>query len=194
METARKALVDAAPVRIAHHPEVQPDGLLLRNEVADKIGDEILKRLQSEAVGTVVVVDLKGVETRASCAARFLGKPLAAIKTGSVEGRYLVLVGVEGENDYDVRRGLEDEQVVAVVRGDAGPRLLGKVDAVVEETYEYLARYSEVSSAMLVDPFDLKITAANARISKLATLGLLHRLGEDMLESGGRRYLYVPVR
>lgn len=196
MKAAAGTLRDREPVRISDYVPDE-DGILLSLPEADALGDKLVSTLRESPKGTVLPVSMAGVETRASCIARFLGNPLKAVtgKAPKLEGRHLVLVDSLGGNERDTRLALEDEELTIVVRGAEGPRLLGKIDRAVGETYEVVQGWDEVTSARLADSdLSIKLTAANARVSKLAHLGLLHFAREEMLESGGRRYVYEPVR
>lgn len=168
---------------------------LLDLEDADRVRDEILLALKAMPSGGVLMIDLDGVTTRASCVARFIGTPLERIGDGEITDRYMVLRGpLDYLTERDVRMALEDEGVVAVVREAEESSLVGRTARVLEETYEALRGKREVTSADLVDQLGLDIKTANARMAKLEGVGLLHREGEVALETGGRRFLYRVVR
>jgi hypothetical protein len=201
METTTFWIRQAPAVRVA---DLMPAGeslpwYLLGRAQAHRVGGELTEILGATEPGTVLPVDLVDVETRASCVAIFLGEPLRRIQASDASpelpDRYLVLEGPLGSNERDVRLGLEDEGLIAVVRDPDGPRLIGKVDRVVEDTYALLTAHREVTSSLLTEPpLSLKLTTANARITKLHRLGLLHLLREEVVESGGRRFVYQVVR
>ena len=126
-----------------------------------------------------------------------LAEPLRLIQSDTgepeVKDRFVIIQGL-GANLRDAHLGLEDEGLIAIHRSPEGVSLIGKVDRKVEETYQYARRLREVTSAMFVEPpFDLKISAANARVSKLHRLGLLRFLSEEVMETGGRRFVYQVV-
>lgn len=196
MKAAAGTLRDREPVRISDYVPDE-DGILLSLSEADEVGEKLLYKLKASPKGTVLPVSLEGIETRASCIARFLGRPLKALtgESPTLDGRHLVLLDKLGGNERDADLALKDERVPVVIRGEEGSRLLGKVDRSVGETYGVVKDWDEVTSARLTESsLDIKLTTANARVSKLARLGLLHFVGEQMLESGGRRYVYQPVR
>lgn len=196
MKAAAGTLRDREPVRISEYVPHE-DGILLSLSEADEVGEKLLYKLEASSRGTVMPVSLEGVETRASCIARFLGRPLKALtgESPTLDGRHLVLLDTLGGNERDADLALRDEGVPVVVRGKEGLRLLGKVDRSVGETYDVVKDWDEVTSSRLTESgLGIKLTTANARVSKLARLGLLHFVGEQMLESGGRRYVYRPVR
>lgn len=201
MEATATKLRETPPVRvlgIAAPGATGPHYLMSRQEAA-RVGAEIAETVGESAPGTLVVIDLSGVESRASCLALLLGAPLRLVQSAEgdpeLRDRYVVLQGPLGSNDRDVHLALADEKLVAVVRDADGPRLIGKVDRMVEETYPILVRNREVTSALLTEPpLGLKIAAANARVTKLHKLGLLHHLREEFLDAGGRRFVYQAVK
>jgi hypothetical protein len=171
----------------------------MSRQEAARVGAEIAGIVEDSAPGTLVVIDLAGVETRASCLALLLGAPLRLVQSAEgdpeLRDRYVVLQGPLGSNERDAHLALADEKLVAVVREPGGPRLVGKVDRMVEETYPILLRHREVTSALLTEPpLGMKIAAANARVTKLHKLGLLRQLREEFLDAGGRRFVYEAVR
>jgi DNA-binding transcriptional ArsR family regulator len=194
METLTRALRDGPVFRLAEYASNQR--YLLSHAEADRIRGQLTTELKRIPSGTVLVFDPRRIESRASCFARILGEPLRLIAPGRgrLAGRHIVLQGALGSNALDIALALEKESVVAVVREPDGPSLLGKVDRVLVETYAFLAKHDEVTSKVLRDAFDLSITTANGRIEKLYRLGLLHRLREETLGAGGRRFVYEPVR
>jgi hypothetical protein len=201
MEAIATKLREAPPVRvlgIAAPGAAGPHYLMSRQEAA-RVGAEIAEMVEDSAAGTLVVINLEGVETRASCLALLLGPPLRLVQSAEgdpeLRDRYVVLQGPLGSNERDAHLALADEKLVAVVRDPGGPRLIGKVDRMVEETYPILVRHREVTSALLMEPpFGMKIAAANARVTKLHKLGLLRHVREEFLDGGGRRFVYEAVR
>jgi hypothetical protein len=201
METATGALRDAETIRIAELApgSVRKPWYLVDLDEAAEVGREIKDHLETSRLGAVLSIDLEGVVTRASCAALMFGpalrRPRASATNPEHSGGYLVLLGPLGSNERDVRLGLEDEGLIAVVREAGGSRLTGKTDRVLDETYRFFSSRREVTSAMLTEPpFGLKLTAANARVAKMHRLGLLHFLRVEVMEAGGRRYVYEVVR
>jgi len=195
METLVRTLCDGPTFRLKEAVKQQHQGFLVSPEESDRIRQQLMGHLERMKRGTILVFDPAGVDSRASCFARILGGPLRALaEQRGLRGRYLVLQGPLGSNAEDVRLGLEDEEVVAVVRDVEGPRLAGKVDRTLTETYAFVVERDEVTSQALQRPFGLTITAANARVVKMQRLGLLHFLREESLGKGGRRFVYEPVR
>lgn len=190
METVSRTMGPTFSIR--EHLESQ---YLLDLEEAERISAKMIECLRKLPAGTILLVDLDGVITRASCVARFLGGPLKQIRDNRIENRYVVLAGpLDDLTEHDVRMALDDEGLVAAVRLAEGARLIGATARVLEETYNALLRAREVSSAELVDRLGLDIKTANARIAKLESVGLLHREGESTLQTGGRRFVYRLVQ
>src|SRR5687768_13549699 len=110
-------------------------GYLLDLEDAERISAKMMDRLRELPAGSILLVDLDGVVTRASCVARFLGGPLRQIRDGRIESRYLVLAGpLDDLTEHDVRMALDDEGLVVAVRISEGARLIGATARVLEET------------------------------------------------------------
>jgi hypothetical protein len=199
METASHPVRSVTPIRVA---DLRPRDkglpwLLLRRAEAERVGEELVERLREAEPGTVLVVDLAEVETRASCLALLLGAPLRLVQAEEGEpelaDRFVVLDGL-CDNAHDADLALSHESLIAITREEGRTRLIGKIDRKVAETYEYARRNTEVTSAMFTEPpFELKISAANARVAKLHRLGLLRFLREEVMDVGGRRFVYQAV-
>jgi len=201
MEATATNLREATPIRVLGivSPGAPGPYYLMARDEAARVGDELAERVRAEEPGVVVLIDLTGIETRASCLALLLGAPLRLIQdpegTPELGDRYVVLKGPLGSNERDAHLALADEKLVAIVREASGTRLIGKVDRMVEETYRISVRHREVTSALLTEPpLGLKLAAANGRVTKLHKLGLLHLSREEFVESGGRRFVYNAVR
>ena len=112
-----------------------------------------------------------------------------------LRGRYLILIGeVDDYTKHDLRTALEQDGVVVVWRRGRGSALIGSIDRTVEETFAKVANWREVHSGLLTGaPFDLKPNTATARLQKLSDIGLLHLVGVESIETGGRRFVYEPV-
>jgi len=90
---------------------------------------------------------------------------------------------------------LEGLTVVERVAQGHPAALLGKVDPVMKETYDFLARTGQATARDLVEEFKLNtVSAATNRLTNLSGMGLARRVAQEGLPGGGVQYRFAPVR
>lgn len=77
-----------------------------------------------------------------------------------------------------------DSQGNATVLGSLSPALL--------QTYNLAVSKGQISAQDL--PENLSPSTKSNRLKELERRGLLYRVGEEVIDGGGRRYIYEPVR
>lgn len=166
--------------------------------------DTLLDCVRNAPESTVIPLQLKGKVLAASCHAVVLGPALKKVTLGECPGRFIVVHDPDGKNDWDadaaLRKASEDEGVklLCVWIGSSGePQLVGAVDSAVQDTYLFVltcARSGKSATArVLAEEKGIRIQAASNRMSKAASLGVIHAVQEEPAEGGGTQRIYVPV-
>lgn len=184
----------------------------LQDEYFDRDDEDVQeakRRLQAKLAGaspgTVVPVDLTGAWLRSSCLGEILGGALEGIVEGNYEGRYVVVLDKDRRHDFELDAALEKEsknrgrKLTCVCRtGDRGSTPVGQVDPQVERTYEFVLHGwntpDGATARAYAEAEGIKIQAAGNRLSKAASLGVIHPAERVPVSGGGSQWLYVPVQ
>lgn len=161
-------------------------------------------KLASSSAGTVIPLDLAGAWLRSSCLGEILGGALEGIVEGNYEGRYVVVLDPNRRHEFDLDAALEKEskdrerKLVCVWRcGEGRTALLGQVDPQVDRTYEFVLRawttLTGATARAYAEEEGIKIQAAGNRLSKAASLGVIHPAERVPVSGGGSQWFYVPV-
>jgi len=78
------------------------------------------------------------------------------------------------------------------VDSDGNPLILGGLSPALLKTYEMAVSQGQISAQDL--PENLSPSTKSNRLKELERRGLLYRVGEEIIDGGGRRYIYEPVR
>jgi hypothetical protein len=156
----------------------------------------LIRALESLPPGALLPVDFDGVMISSEAARELLRRVLRRITSDELDDRFIVLERL-GPSRYNVGLMLKGEGLTAVERGSEGgpPRLLGRVEAAVQQTYEFLLGKDVATAREVQEHFDLSsISTATNRLTNLAKLALARRVAEEPVQGGGRQYLYAAVR
>jgi hypothetical protein len=155
----------------------------------------LLSTIDESAPGTLLVVDFQQVRVASEAARTLLRRALRRLSSGEIEDRFIVLTNL-GDSEYNVAVMLSGEGLTAVERKDAAAsELIGRIDAAVRETYEYLLSVTEGTASDLRDRLQMQnISTATNRLAVLAKLGIARRVEQRPAAGGGREFVYVAVR
>lgn len=175
-----------------------PEGptTLFTDEDGAAIEAALLERLEQMPPGSLLVIDLSGIRVASAAARRILRRALLRVTGGELADRFLAVTGMS-ETRYSVKVMLESEGLTLVERpAEGGPaRLLGKIDPAVEETYGFVSGVPRATAHDVMKQFEQRtISAATNRLTRLASLGLARRVDQEIIEGGGRQYVYAAVR
>ena len=192
----------AAPLAIRN-----PKSVYSAPDDPDIVGleDRLVQSLAESSEGTVVPVSLRGSVLSASCFARLLGNALRGVSLGLYSGRYVVVQDSDGDNDWDADAALRKvsaegpAKLVCVWKsGDGRPQLIGDVDRVVQETYDFIwdreREGAPATTREMAEAYKMRIQAASNRVSKAAALGVVRAVEEQPAEGGGVQRLLVAVQ
>ncbi|MAQ95570.1 MAG: hypothetical protein CMM84_18845 [Rhodothermaceae bacterium] len=180
-------------------------GGVYRSEDApiQRLAGDLATWLKEAEPQTVVRVRLDA-PLSASAHARVLGPALRMVAGGECPGRYVVVEDPARENDYDAEAALEKEsktaklKLVCVWREPNQPaRLIGAVDAAVEQTYaltrDRWALGQSTTARDLAEAIGASIQSASNRMAKAAQLGVLCQVDESSPDGGGVQRVFVPI-
>lgn len=199
METSTAGLREIGAVQL------QGDHLDRDDQDVQEAKRQLRAKLASASPGTVVPLDVTGAWLRSSCLGEILGAALEGIVERSYEGRYIVVIDQDRRHDFELDAALEKEskererKLVCVWRtGDGDSSLVGQVDPQVARTYEFVldqwAAPDGATARAYAEEEGIKIQAAGNRLSKAASLGVIHPADRVPVSGGGSQWLYVPVR
>jgi hypothetical protein len=138
------------------------------------------------------MIDMAGVEVfDFSFANEFFGKMMLALPR-DYPGRLAI---VENLNEYtreDLAQALASLNLAMIERNSTGAlTLLGKYHAVDGQTFAAIAASKKpVTAAGLKDQLGINLTAVNERLTKLTSLGLVHR-AKGVSPAGREQYEYT---
>jgi hypothetical protein len=169
-----------------------PSSLFTHDETA-ALEDQLLARLEAAPAGSLLAVDFEGVRMASEAARQFLRRAAVRVTSGELDDRYLVLSRL-GTSRYNVKVMLLGEGLVMAHRGLDGPELLGQIEASSKETFAFVSTQGITSARDVFMHFGLaSIAAATNRLSALAKLALVRRVGQRPIPGGGREFLFAAV-
>jgi len=170
--------------------------LLISEEQTIEIEARLLAALDALPVGGLLPLDLEGVQLSSEAARQLLRRAIRRVCSGELHDRFLILQNLR-RGRYSVEAMLKLEGLTIVERIAEGhrPALLGKVDPVVKETYDFLMRNGDATARDVVEEFKLNtVSAGTNRLTTLNGLGLARKMAQEGLPSGGIQYRFAPVR
>jgi DNA-binding HxlR family transcriptional regulator len=144
-----------------------------------------MAKLEDLASGDVLTIDAKGVEVfDYSFANELFGKTLFSL-SHEHPGRFLIVENLTPYIRENLGKALESMGLAIIERKQKKLNLLGKVNALDEQTFQEIARAKgPVTSAFLKERLSINLNAANERLSKLTNLALIRR--QSSVSSAGR--------
>lgn len=167
----------------------RPDGALLR--------DEVLKRLDGEPADIILPLDFSKVKViDFSFTDEMLGRIIRRISIGELGGKYIVLESLSDSLRENISVALKERELVCVyVKPNLEIEILGKISEELKKTYYAAVDKGKITSkdVLELDNMD-NISAASNRLTKLKELGLLTKTNDEVVNGGGRQYVYEPIR
>lgn len=110
------------------------------------------------------------------------------------EGQLFVVVRSPTESVAESIKAAVTMHGLTCVRVDARgvPAVLGSLSPALLQTYNMAVARGQISALDLPD--NLSPSTKSNRLKELERRGLLYRVGEEIIEGGGRRFIYEPVR
>ncbi len=167
----------------------RPDGALIR--------DEVLKRLDGEPADIILPLDFSKVKViDFSFTDEMLGRIIRRISIGELGGKYIVLESLSDSLRENISVALKERELVCVyVKPNLEIEILGKISEELKKTYYAAVDKGKITSkdVLELDKMD-NISAASNRLTKLKELGLLIKTNDEVVNGGGRQYVYEPIR
>jgi hypothetical protein len=167
---------------------------LWTREKAKEIRSDLNSVLEDCQPGEVLIIDAKGVEVfDFSFANELFGKSILSLATEYPE-RFLAVENLSEYAKENLIKTLEGLNVAMLELGGNGYQIIGKLHPAYVATFQAVAASNRAMSANLVkDAFGINLTAANERLSKLVSLGLLRR-EKATSEAGREQFIYSAIR
>ncbi len=177
-----------------------PKEILLLSEFGKRLGTraegekaraKIFAKLSALAQGSVLVVDLTGVEVLSgSFADEALGEILTKLKAGELPGRYLLIKTPSWELVEDLELKLSQRGVAVLALKGEEARALGQVPPQAASCLELILKRGEIRSTEVAEALGITVRHASVLLSQLSQLGLVHRVREARPKGGVQnRYL-----
>lgn len=167
----------------------RPDGIRIR--------EEIIKKLEGDAVDMILPLDLSKVKfLDFSFADEMLGRLLRRILSGDLGERFVVLEGLSDSVKENLHIALKERELVCVsIKRNSDIEILGKVSEELKNTYFAAVNKGKITARDIfeMDKMD-NISAASNRLTRLREMGLLTKAKDEVVTGGGRQYVYEPVR
>jgi hypothetical protein len=158
----------------------RPEGARLRPHA-----EELLATLNP---GDALIIDLKGIEAfDFSFANEYFGKLILRLQEHP--GRFLLLEHANTYVEENLTHALESLGLLILHRKGRTLRLLGKAHAADQQTLDAFAKRRSITAADLAATLQLNTTAANERLKKFTTLGILRR-ERTSSDAGREQYTY----
>lgn len=160
-----------------------------------QLGQEVRRSLEDllsiSEPGTVVEVNCDSVEVfDVSFAAEFFCKSLLRLPS-EYPNRYIMISGLGEYTRMNLDAALKDIGLMALEKQDSKLELIGKFMSSDRETLKALMeRRTAMSAAELAALLDIKVTAANERLTKLAKRSVVRR---QYAEKGRSQQIYRSV-
>lgn len=163
---------------------------LWTREAARPLREEVARRLERLAPGDVLVVDAAAVEVfDFSFAAELFGRTVLVLP-GAYPGRFFAVEHLTPYARENLETMLERMDLAMVELVEGHPHLLGKVHPADEETLNAMVSMREpITAAQLRERLGVTINAANERLSKLVSMGLVRR-ERSKSPAGREQFLY----
>lgn len=154
---------------------------------------ELLTRLHNMPVNSLLVLDCAQVQFMDySWADEVVANLLEATRAADTQ-RFLVVRGPSASVAESIEAAVALHGLTCVKVDRAGtPTVLGSLSPALLQTYNLAVARGQISAQDLPD--SLSPSTKSNRLKELERRGLLYRVGEEIIEGGGRRFIYEPVR
>lgn len=171
--------------------------ILSGREEGKRIREEILKCLERESLDIILPLNFQKVKfIDFSCADEMLGTLIRRIMSGELGERYIILEFLNESLKENINVALKERELTCIYTNEKGEsQILGKLSEVLKETYFVTVSKGKVTARDLVNHFgNLEINTASNRLTRLQEVGLLCKTKNEIVNGGGRQYVYEPVK
>lgn len=172
--------------------------ILNGREAGVQLFDNTIKYLEGLPTERVVPLSFSGIDfLDFSCADEFLAKILRRIRSGELEGKFIVIKNASETVLENIEIALRERDCCCPLEDAAGKiRPIGKISDPLSRTYHFSLSRRKITTNDVFEHFKreaLALSAASNRLVSLNRMGLLYRVTEASSEHGGKQYIYEAV-
>ncbi|MFN2166551.1 MAG: hypothetical protein ACK2U9_09860 [Anaerolineae bacterium] len=175
-----------------HEEHVELAGPILGGRDSS-LKDDLLLKLRSLPANSLLVLDCDQVEFMDySWADEVVASLLEASRSGKT-ARFVVVRRPAPHVSESIAAAVSLHGLTCVqVDQEGKPTVVGSLSPALTETYNLAVSKGKISAQDLPD--SLSPSTKSNRLKELERRGLLFRVGEEVIDGGGRRFIYEPVR
>jgi DNA-binding transcriptional ArsR family regulator len=176
--------------------QIDSDRLDGRDEGA-RLRDEIINRLESDAADIILPLDFSKVKSiDFSFADEMLCRLIRRILSGDLGERFVILEGLSDSAKESLYMALKERDLVCIfIKPNSEIEILGKLSDELKGTYFSAVAKGKITARDIFDPEKMSnISAASNRLTSLKEMGLLTKAKDEVVNGGGRQYVYEPVK
>lgn len=154
---------------------------------------ELLDRLAALPANSLLVLDLSAVEFMDYSWADEVVASLLEASRQAESPRFVVVRRPNPHVSESISAAVSLHGLTCVqVDNEGKPGVLGSLSPALLQTYNLAVTHGQISAQDLPD--SLSPSTKSNRLKELERRGLLYRVGEEVIDGGGRRYIYEAVR
>lgn len=161
------------------------------------VREEVLRRMEREPVDIVLPLDFIKVKFMDfSFADEMLGKLVRRIMSRELGEKYIILLSLNESLKENISVALKERELVCIyINEKEEMEILGKLSDVLKDSYFVAVSKGKITARDLVNHFgNLEINTASNRLTRLQEVGLLCKTKGEVVNGGGRQYVYEPVK
>ncbi len=153
----------------------------------------LLARLQNTPANSLLVLDCANVQFMDYSWADEVVATLIETSQKPEAQRFIVVRAPSESVAESIEAAVAIHGLTCVkVDGNGVPSVMGNLSPALLQTYQMAVARGQISAQDL--PESLSPSTKSNRLKELERRGLLYRVGEEIIEGGGRRFIYEPVR
>lgn len=175
-----------------HEERVELAGPILggRDSAAKR---DLMARLERLPANSLLVLDLSHIEFMDYSWADEVVASLLEASRQAKAPRFIVVRQPSRSVSESIAAAVSLHGLTCVQVDVAGkPEVLGGLSPALLQTYQLAVDRGQISAQDLPD--SLSPSTKSNRLKELERRGLLYRVGEEIIDGGGRRFIYEPVR
>ncbi|HRX01725.1 MAG: hypothetical protein KDI07_00445 [Anaerolineae bacterium] len=155
--------------------------------------EELLSRFRAMPANSLLVLDLETVQFMDySWADEIIASLLKASRKAKAP-RFVVVRQPSISVSESIEAAVSLHGLTCVkVDSEGKASVLGNLSPSLRQTYDMAVARGQISAQDLPDA--LSPSTKSNRLKELERRGLLYRVGEEVIDGGGRRFIYEPVR
>jgi MFS superfamily sulfate permease-like transporter len=167
---------------------------LWTRDLAREVRTELISLLEQSRSGDKIFIDADEVDVwDFSFANELFGKSILSLPN-EYPGRFLIVENLGTYTRENLAKALESLNLAMIEYKQGKFGLIGKVHPAYLATFEQILKIKEpVTANTIKDKLEINLTAANERLTKLTTMGLIRR-EKGTSQAGREQYLYSALK